>query len=49
MTRAEFSDKMNSIYGAIRNTYGYDDNADELIDFIITATDPYYGEVVEQE
>ena len=49
MTRAEFSDKMNSIYGAIRHTYGYNDDADALIDFIIDATDSYYGEKVEAE
>lgn len=49
MTRKEFGEKMDSIYGAIRNTYGYGDKADELIDFLGEATDYGYGEMVKAE
>lgn len=49
MTRKEFGDKMDSVYGAVRNTYGYGDDADELIDFLGDAVDYAYGELVEAE
>lgn len=47
MTKQEFSDKMNSIYDAIRKAYGYSDKADELVDFVIDATDSYYRDIKE--
>ncbi len=47
MTKQEFSEKMDSIYGAIRKAYGYSDKADELVDFIIDATDSYYRDIEE--
>lgn len=47
MTKQEFSDKMNSIYGAIRKAYGYSEQADELVDFIIDATDSFYRDIEE--
>lgn len=47
MTKAEFNNNMNKIYEAIRKTYGYSDEADELVDFIIDATDAAADEVVD--
>ena len=43
MTKAEFSEKMNKVYEAIRKKFGYGDEAEELIDFIIDATDAAYS------
>lgn len=42
MTRAEFNDKMDKVYKAIRKAYGYTDEGDELVDFVIDATDREY-------
>ena len=49
MTRKEFGEKMDSIYGAIRNTYGYGEDAEALIDFLDQAIDYGYGEMVKAE
>lgn len=44
MTKGEFSNKMDKVYTAIRKAYGYTDEADELVDFVIDATDKEYRE-----
>ena len=36
-----FKDKENKLYVAVRNTYGYNDNSDELVDFIMDLCDHY--------
>lgn len=47
MSKAEFNGKMDKIYRAIRSTYGYTDEADSLVDFVIDATDSAYKECEE--
>lgn len=42
MKKAEFNNKMDKIYHAIRKAYGYTEDADELVDFVIDATDRTY-------
>lgn len=46
MTRYDFKDKMDSVYGAVREVYGYNDDADNLIDFLMTVADYASGEMV---
>lgn len=47
MKKAEFNNKMDKIYHAIRNTYGYTEDADGLVDFVIDATDRTYKDCEE--
>lgn len=47
MKKAEFNSKMDKIYHAIRSAYGYTDEADSLVDFVIDATDSAYKECEE--
>ena len=44
MNKAEFSSKIDMVYQAIRKAYGYTDEADELVDFVVDATDKAYRE-----
>lgn len=47
MSKAEFNNKMDKIYHAVRKAYGYTDEGDELVDFVIDATYSAYTECEE--
>lgn len=47
MTKEEFNAKMDKIYFAIRQTEGYTDAGDELVDFVVSLASIAEDDLVE--